>query len=336
MSALGGWIARLPWRPLARLSMLVSLLILAWGLPQLVDGDWSGIRTSAGHHAWVLTWILIVSHLARSRSMFNVIGAWLGGWFTAMWLSVTLGSLTGDWLGSQDFWQLTMVVPIIEELAKLVPLGVVLLAFRRRRGAGTPGAVDLSVLGIATGAGFAMHEDAMWARVSSSGFDTPLSWLFPTMHTEFGTVAGHAVWTGLVGLALGFWATHRDRRMTALVPAAALAVVTFDHGTWNHLGTRTEWRDALLQGWLVPGSLAIGLVVALVVETRRVQQRSEGTAARFAAGIPAIALDGIGPGRKVQRWHRAHLVLRLMALQAHALPSLERTAARRAVTEVAP
>lgn len=334
MRSLGRLLGRLPWPWIARLSMLVSIGILVWGLPQLVDGDWSQLRTSAGHHAWIVGWLFVVSHLARSRTLFNVAGAWLGGWFTAIWLSVTLGGQTGDWLGEQDVWQLTVAVPVIEELVKLVPLAVVLLLFRRRRGVGTPGAVDLALLGVAAGSGYGMHEDALWARVSSSGFDTPLSWVFPTMHTEVGTVAGHAVWTGLVGLALGFWATHKDRRITALVPLAAVALVIFDHGSWNDLGTRAEWRGVLLDGWLVPGLLAAGLLVALVVETRRVQRRTDGTAARFARDIPAIAAGGATPALKVQRWHRAHVVLRLMALRAHSLPSLERAAARPAATEV--
>lgn len=334
MGGLGRLLGRLPWPWIARLSMLVSVGILVWGLPQLVDGDWSRFRTSAGHHAWLLAWTFVVSHLARSRTLFSLAGAWLGGWFTAIWLSLTLGGWTGDWLGSQNVWQLSVAVPVIEELVKLVPLAVVLLAFRPRRDAGTPGAVDLAVLGIAAGAGYGMHEDALWARVSSSGFETPLGWAFPTMHTEVGTVAGHAVWTGLVGLALGFWATHRDRKLSALVPLAAVALVAFDHGSWNDLGTRDAWRGALLDGWLVPALLGVGLVVALVVETRRVQRRTEGAAARFARDIPAIALDGTGPVLKVQRWHRAHAVLRLMALRAHSLPSLERAAARSAAPEV--
>ncbi|MGV3758676.1 MAG: PrsW family glutamic-type intramembrane protease [Actinomycetota bacterium] len=330
MRSIGRLLGRLPWPWIARLSMLVTIGLLVWGLPQLVDGDWDRFRTSAGHHAWLLGWTFVVSHLARSRTLFNVVGAWLGGWFTAIWLSITLGGQTGEWLGVQDVWQLTVAVPVIEELVKLAPLAVVLLVFRRQRDAGTPGAVDLAVLGVAAGSGFGMHEDALWARVSSSGFDTPLSWAFPTMHTEVGTVAGHAVWTGLVGLALGFWATHRDRRITALVPLAALALVTFDHGSWNDLGTREEWRGVLLDGWLAPALLAAGLLLALVVETRRVQRRTDGTAARFARDIPAIAARGAGPVRKVQRWHRAHVILRLMALRAHSLPSLERAATRSA------
>lgn len=96
--ALGRLLGRLPWPWIARLSMLVSIGILAWGLPQLVDGDWSRFLTSTGHHAWIVGWLFVVSHLARSRTLFNVAGAWLGGWFTAIWVAVdaTSGTVLDD------------------------------------------------------------------------------------------------------------------------------------------------------------------------------------------------------------------------------------------------
>lgn len=321
-------LARLPWRWIARVSLVVSTALFAVAVPQLADGDWSNLRTSALHHLWLVAWLLALSYVARSRTLPNVLGAFLGGFFTAMWISVTVGGRTSDWLGAYDPWQLSLAVPVIEEVAKIVPLLVVVLAWWGRTD-GTPGAVDLAVLGVAAGSGFAFHEDALWERVSGSGFDTPIGWLLPTMHTDAGDVLGHAGWTGLVGLGLGVWMVNRRRRWTALVPLLALALAIVDHGLWNDLVLREDWRSTyLLDGWLPVGLFLGGVLVALVVETRVVHRASGGAATRLAVSMPRLLARSWSPWNLVLRVVRLTGVLRLTAMASHRLASLERGAPR--------
>ncbi|QGG94428.1 PrsW family glutamic-type intramembrane protease [Actinomarinicola tropica] len=315
-------LARLPWRWIAHVSLAVTVVLFALALPQLADGDWSDLRTSALHHGWVLVWLLALSYLARSRSLLNVLGAAMGGFFTAMWISLTVGGRTAEWLGAYDPWQLSFAVPVIEEVAKVVPLLIVILAWRGRPD-GSPGAVDLAILGVASGAGFAFHEDALWSRVSGSGFDTPLGWVLPTAHTDAGIVAGHAGWTGMVGLALGIWVVNRRRRWTALLPVAALALAIADHGLWNDPVLRGDWRAVLLDGWLPVVLFLVGTAVALVIETRRVHRATGGATTRLARNLPRLLVRSWSPWNLVLRIVRGTGIIRLSAMTAHQLAWLE-------------
>lgn len=316
-------LARLPWRWISLVSLAVSTALFAYALPQLADGDWTNLRTSALHHGWVLGLLLVVSYVARSRTLLNVLGAFLGGFFTAMWVSLTVGGATADWLGAYAPVQLSVAIPVIEEIGKILPLLVVVLAWKGRAD-GSPGAVDLALLGVASGSGFAFHEDALWSRVSGSGLDTPIGWVLPTMHTEAGNVVGHAGWTGLVGLAIGIWLVNRRRRWTAVVPVLALALAIADHGTWNDLTLRQDWRGYLLDGWLPVGLFLGGTFVALVVETRSVHRATGGGATRLAANMPRLLVRSWSPWNAVMRTVRLTGIIRLSAMTAHQIAWLER------------
>lgn len=318
-------LARLPWGWIALVSLAVSLGLFVVSVSALADGEWDVVGTSAAHHGWLLAWLLGVSFLARSRSLVNVIAAFLGGFFSAMWIAVTLGERTEDWLGANDPWQLVVVVPVIEELAKALPLLVVVLAWRGRRD-GTPGAVDLAILGTAAGAGFALHEDLMWERIAGSGAATPLGWLLPTAHTAAGTVLGHAGWTGLVGLGLGVWHVNRHRRWAFVAPVVAVAVVVADHGLWNNGQLRETWRSDLGGGWVPVALFLGGVLAATVVETRVVHRVTEGRTTRIVRVLPTLLRRARNPWNLVLRWHRLVGFLRLCALTAHRVASLERGA----------
>lgn len=326
-------LARLPWRWISLVGLGISVGLFAYALPQLADGDWTNLRTSALHHGWVLAWLLALSYVARSRTLLNVLGAFLGGFFTAMWVSLTVGGQTAEWLGSYDPLQLSMAVPVIEEVAKAIPLLVVVLAWWGRPD-GSPGAVDLAVLGVASGSGFAFHEDALWSRVSGSGLDTPIGWALPTMHTDAGNVVGHAGWTGLVGLGIGIWLVNRRRRWTAIVPLLALGVAIADHGLWNDFTLREDWRGYLLDGWLPVGLFLGGTLLALLVETRSVHRATDGGATRLAANMPRVLLRSWSPWNLVMRAVRLTGIIRLSAMTAHQLAWLER--GRPLATDAAP
>lgn len=311
-------LSAIPWRLVAWLSMLVSLALFAWTLPGLADGDWSRVRTSAWHNTSGLLVLWALSALARSRTLFNLVGTFLGGYFTAIWIAVLGGRATGSWLGETDLLQLSVAVPVIEELAKLVPLLIVVLVWRWRTDR-SPGIVDFTLMGMASGAGFAFHEDGLWQRLSGSGLDSPLGLLWPSMYAETGTAAGHVVWTGLVGLGVGVWMTRAVRRLSWLVPIVLLAVVVADHGIWNNVAAREDWSLLRFDGWLVPGLLLAALLVALVRETWRLHRLTDGLATAMLRRLPSRAVRGgvmVGPRKAWQ----ANELLRGLALEIHGRP----------------
>src|SRR5438309_7117486 len=127
--------------------------------------------------------------------------------------------------------------PPVEELAKALPL--ILIAFVWRDGRRL-GIADLTLLGVATGLGFEFVETNLRALASGS-LANGLSDVTPLIPGwrggPGGSVwsAGHAVWTGLVGLACGVGLRLWPRGRWAWLPAVpALFVVTLDHALFNY------------------------------------------------------------------------------------------------------
>lgn len=308
---------RISWERVSFVLLLVSTGLFAVRLPGLADGDWSRLATSFGHHAWLLGWMLAFSFVSRGRSLRHVWAAFLAGFFTSLWLAVTLGDISASRLGASDPWHLIVAVPAVEELAKLVPLLIAVLAWRRRS-LTVPGIVDMALMGTAVGAGFAVHEDALWQRLAGSGMDGTLGWIAPSFHTDFGFVVGHAGWTGLVGLGLGVWLTQRRRRRwTALIPMALLALAGVDHALWNDPRVRADWRSFLLDGWLVGALFLGGVILAIIVDTVVVQRRLDGRPARLVARLPRFVLSARNPVAATRRFFEWTTFLRVSALVAH-------------------
>jgi RsiW-degrading membrane proteinase PrsW (M82 family) len=314
---------RFSWRKMTPLFLVLTSILFVIRVVEVADGDWGRMALSLGHHAWLLGLIMVVSLLARGRSLINVIAAFYGGFFTAIWAANIIGSISAARLGASNPWHLMVAVPIIEETVKTLPLLLVAWIWLRRR-LGTPGVVDLGLLGTAVGAGFAVHEDAMWQRLSGSGFDGVLGWLAPSFHTEAGVVMGHAGWTGLFGIGLGIWLVNTRRRWTIVFPLVALAVSTVDHGLWNDVRAREAWRPFLIDGWLPIGLYLGGLLVAVVIETRVVQRRLDGQALPFLLEWPGAIVTAGGPIAGIRRGRRWGTVLRAGALASHRAASIER------------
>ena len=120
------------------------------------------------------------------------------------------------------------VVPPIEELLKIAPVLFVLWRGRKSL-TRTFGVTDVMLLAAASGAGFGMVEDAYIRH--NSGWPAQLDWLPLTEITGGRVIAGHAIWTTLAGVTLGFALLLKNRSKLAAVGLGASGLVwsVFDH-----------------------------------------------------------------------------------------------------------
>jgi hypothetical protein len=184
-------------------------------------------------------------------------------------------------------------VPIVEEIAKMVPVVAwfVLLIRRGLEGAASDGAI----LGFAAGAGFTLHEDGLSGNpfVSGGGFLDALPWslVLPTMGDAGSSLAlNHGLWSAIVGLGVGLFFLLRHRAGAWVLPLVGVLLAVFNHVALNALagdpflgtgrgGGEAGWAELVLAvtaGGLVPLlALVIGLVITIVIETRILSWASE-------------------------------------------------------------
>jgi RsiW-degrading membrane proteinase PrsW (M82 family) len=246
----------------ARVGMIVALLSVASALPTLADySSWGNLGRVAWYHAWTLAVLAILSTRIRAVAAHRLLGlAILGaslGAIAVYYLSGPINDLTGA--DTPSVW----VTPPLEETVKLLLVAGVLLFARRRLA--QPGVVDLGLVGYAVGAGFAFHEDALWGRVTTSGFDGPWGLAFPTIFQPDGLfVIGHAGWTAMTAIGLGMIVLHWRRPLWAVLGAVLIVVPFADHMAINSRDGAFDWVNEVLFDHKAPAwLLALGFIVAL-------------------------------------------------------------------------
>lgn len=250
----------------ARCGMVVAVVALLLGLPGLAGhSDWGNLGRVALYHGWTLALLLLVFSRVRAIPAHRVLSfALLGASIGALAVYYLAGPLT-DLFDPQapSVW----ISPPLEEAVKLGLVAVVLVA--ASRGLRHPGVVDFLIVGYAVGAGFSFHEDALWGRVTTSGFEGSWGIAFPSFFQPEGLfLVAHAGWTALAGAGLGLIVLHWRRPVFAVAGGVLMIVAVADHMAINDRDGSFDWvidvlYDHKLPGWMLIAALAIAAVLDL-------------------------------------------------------------------------
>ena len=225
--------------------------------------------------------VAFVDFMAQRRLRFGVDGRTIGlvALFGGVVGVVAAGMLEYDTLRDLGFVPL-LAVGLIEEAAKLVVPAVLLLAMRRH-----VGPADGLVVGVASGAGFAVLETMGYAFVTliQSGGDLAAV-VGVLLLRGLLSPAAHMAWTGLAAAAL--WnaaANGRRPRLLGRFVAVYLLVVAL-HAAWDS-------SDGLV-GYTLVAAISLGL---LAFTTWRLGERAPhgGPAARTTGRREAAALRSL-------------------------------------------
>lgn len=261
--------------------LVVAAAVFLWQLPFFARAGGVKFLTNAWYHAYALVWLLVITALGRTLPLRVLAVAFFVGVFPSMAVSLAIGYPLAHMLGTSNALFKSVLVPVLEESAKALPI-LLFFWFLARRGRWQPSMLDGLLLGFLVGAGFALHEDAMYGRSFGGGFGgSDLAFIFPTIDDKrligVGRAFGfyHAQWTALMGLSIGAAFFFRQRfRASWLIPVAALAVVLLDHGRVNFVfdilqrgnATSGVLRALALDGRLHVYMLLAGIVAAVVTE----------------------------------------------------------------------
>lgn len=175
-----------------------------------------------------------------------------------------------------DTWSFAVMTPVVEEIYKLLPLGLYLFFSRR---ATTLSLSDYVLLGAAPGIGFQFMEELSRRLVQSNygvsflGGKT-LHWeffdLFPGYFEEsfIPTMMNvtHPVHSAMIALGIGiaFRYAKRLSRWTYAFPAVLLLWAILNHAAWNGQNRLPEWTLTLHE-WTGEGYRTEGFFLLLLV-----------------------------------------------------------------------
>jgi RsiW-degrading membrane proteinase PrsW (M82 family) len=240
---------------------------------------------------------MVVAIPARTMGWKSLLGIVLTGLLAVSSLALFVGRFVVNSVTAYDQFAAAFYVPVTEELLKAAPLAIfAILAFRNKNS--RPSALDFGLLGYACGMGFALIEDAAFGRVAGT-WDSlpPLSTIFPSLHVTAGLVsqgeivAGHAIWTGFVGLGIGFGVLYWQRfRLAWIAIPVTLALSIVEHGIGNADLPTPALAFITGHGILVSLLFPIGMIVLAVFEHRPLTLRTIGDL-RFGGWLTPASLE---------------------------------------------
>jgi RsiW-degrading membrane proteinase PrsW (M82 family) len=280
------------WRVPVRLAVAAAgaLLWLGLMLVKTGSGGWTALWTALSF----LTGLVALASLTRSVRLRVLVGFFFAGGF--MMGVALLGSAVFEaFEPDPNATSREFVIPIMEEVLKLTP--VLLWLWRRHWLTWTLGASDLLLAAAACGVGFGLVEDAFIRdRV---GWPAQLPWLPLTEISGGRVIAGHAVWSAIAGIALGFGLLLRSRRRLAPVVAlSGFAWSVLDHVSNNYSADHIDLLARILSivvanGYLTVFLFVIGVVVAVAADVRIVT--------RTLPHMPELDPPALGLGFKTLR-----------------------------------
>ena len=229
---------------ISTIALAISALTVIASLPRITKlAGLHAFAVDVAAQLWTLALLWIVAGFVRTIGWRAFVGAWLTGFLGLTALARLVGTPVIAKLGTSSMLATAVWVPVTEELLKMLPVVLVLLMSMRRSRA-RPSALDLTLLGAWSGAGFQLYENASLGQSSFSLFANPvLSLFFPSERkgTAFGwTIAqtGHMVHTSLIALAVAF-ALMYPRRFAKrwIAPAVAIGAVLLEHCSQNAMIT---------------------------------------------------------------------------------------------------
>jgi RsiW-degrading membrane proteinase PrsW (M82 family) len=278
------------WRPrplqiVSWVGLGVSTVALLAALPNLfTNGGGAGtVLSNAAASVWTLLLLVVAVASVRTIGLQAVAGAWFSGFFAITALAGLIGRPVVNALGADSTIAVAVWAPVTEEALKLMPVALFLVLASRNHQS-RPSVGDAVLFGATVGAGFAVYENALFARGVGGVFDhLPFSPLLPTLQTasDGGSmlVGGHLVYTALAALGLGIALLYRRRtRLAWFALPVAFGVAVIEHATANGLSlvsplaARPGWIDATLvltlNGYLSTLLLFIGVAGIAIAERR--------------------------------------------------------------------
>lgn len=267
----------------SNVGLVISALSIMVGLPRITRA--AGMQTFLVDllaELWTMAILTVVASHVRTFNWRVFSGAGLTGFLAITSLARFVGVPLVQRLGLQSGFAVALWVPFTEELFKMIPVLVVLMVALRHAHV-RPSAMDLTLLGAWTGAGFATYENAILGRGHFSLTAAPLvSLIMPSqvVGRAFGwpiVQTGHLCHTALISLsvALAFLYYQKTRRLKWLVPLVAIFIVLLEHCSQNGIavnglnGTVAKLTILLtLGGWLSSVLLIAGIGFSVMLEWR--------------------------------------------------------------------
>ncbi|MFW7414093.1 PrsW family glutamic-type intramembrane protease [Demequina sp. SO4-18] len=308
------WVKSQPIEALAFLGFLVACIsFLTIVIPEWSQGAGGLVMANLLAHGYVLIWMLVATVVVRTVGIRQTVAMFFSGFFLATTVSWLFTRPLLNLFGGNDL-TVAVWVPLVEELAKAIPLVLFLWLYSRRSGQ-SHGVSELMMLGFAVGGGFAVYEDLLWNRsmASSDGavfgaFTEPWGAVFPTFYAGFGDLLiVHAGWTAIAGLGLALASIYRRRRILALCCAVApLVLVTLDHSALNMRGGFAPVVNVLTLNNVLPlVVLVVGFPLAILYDVLRRRHRPP------ALPVPGRELYRVGLGNRGDVWRAVINVLAL-------------------------
>jgi RsiW-degrading membrane proteinase PrsW (M82 family) len=204
--------------------------------------------SSVSRSAWALSWLLLAIYalpvvvlvyrldLYEREPISLAIGAFVWGAFAATALTLDAAGweqIVGQVLGPDAAarWGPAITAPVIEETLK--GAGIVLLYLIARDE--MDDALDGFVYGALCGLGFAIVEDVLYFMAVFGGTTTGVLEGFYIRVVSSG-LYGHVLYTGLVGMGIGYVVTRRERTPLGrriAVCAGLFTIAVLAHALWN-------------------------------------------------------------------------------------------------------
>ncbi len=245
--------------------VLVAFVVM---LRDLVSfSSWGQIWQVFRYPLWTVALLMLATIRTRAMPARKLLRYWLMGTMLVTSIVHYLAGPLADLFAGSD--QTVMIVPWLEELAKVAPVAALLGT--RRWSPVRLGLSDLVVIGFVLGYGFRFTEDALWDRARGGGFSGLWGWIVPDAVPVGGghVVVGHATWTALAAVGLGLIVLHWRKPWLAAAGGVFFVVPILDHMRANDY-TRTEpWLHNLLFDLrLVPLFFVVAVAVAVLVDRR--------------------------------------------------------------------